>query len=99
MADMRDEDRIEHTHPAGSQPHRHQETGPAIDERRFDAEAADFERTVELREEELVPQKELREVGQVTVRTEVEEFPGRLEVDAFREEVEVEHVPVGQVVS
>jgi uncharacterized protein (TIGR02271 family) len=57
------------------------------------------ERTIELREEELVPRKELREVGRVQVRTEVEEVPGRLEVEALREEVEVEHVPVGEVVT
>ncbi len=57
------------------------------------------ERTIELREEELVAHKDLREVGEVTIRTELEEFPGRLQVDAYREEVEVEHVPVGQVVN
>ena len=57
------------------------------------------ERTLELREEELIPHKEMREVGEVVIRTEIEEVPGRLEVEAFREEVEVEHVPVGQVVS
>jgi uncharacterized protein (TIGR02271 family) len=63
-----------------------------------DRTAAD-ERTIELREEELVAHKELREVGEVTIRTELEEFPGRLEVEAYREEVEVEHVPIGQVVN
>lgn len=57
------------------------------------------ERTLELREEQLIPHKELREVGEVQVRTQVEEVPGRLEVEAYREEVEIEHVPVGQVVS
>ena len=57
------------------------------------------ERTLELREEQLIPHKEMREVGEVRVRTVVEEVPGRLEVDALREEVEVEHVPVGRVVS
>ena len=57
------------------------------------------ERTLELREEELIPHKEMREVGEVVIRTEIEEVPGRLEVEAFREEVEVEHVPVGQFVS
>jgi uncharacterized protein (TIGR02271 family) len=55
--------------------------------------------TVELREEELVAHKELREVGEIAIRTEVEELPGRLEVDAYREEVEVEHVPVDRAVS
>ncbi|MBA2447738.1 MAG: YsnF/AvaK domain-containing protein [Chloroflexi bacterium] len=57
------------------------------------------EQTLELREEQLVPHKEMREVGQIQIRTEVEEIPGRLEVEALREEVEVEHVPIGQVVS
>jgi stress response protein YsnF len=33
------------------------------------------------------------------VRTEVKEIPGRLEVDAYREEIAVEHEPVGQLVS
>jgi uncharacterized protein (TIGR02271 family) len=60
---------------------------------------ADDERTLELREEQLVPHKEMREVGEVRIRTVVEEIPGRLEVEALREEVEVEHVPVGRVVS
>lgn len=56
------------------------------------------ERTIQLREEELVAHKDLRDLGEVVVRTEVQEFPGRLEVDAIREEVQVEHVPVGQIV-
>src|SRR5579884_1393240 len=55
--------------------------------------------TVVLREEHLVPHKETEDIGQVTVRTYVEEFPGQLDVDAFREEVEVERLPVGQVVA
>jgi uncharacterized protein (TIGR02271 family) len=63
------------------------------------ASAAEAERTLELREEQLVAHKELRTLGEVEVRTEIDEVPGRLEVDAFREEVEVEHEPVGQVVS
>jgi uncharacterized protein (TIGR02271 family) len=58
-----------------------------------------LEQTLELREEQLVAHKELREVGEVTVRTELEDLPGRLEVDAYREEIIVEHEPVGQVVS
>src|SRR5439155_6212292 len=53
---------------------------------------------LELREEQLVAHKDLRHLGEVVVRTEVEEVPGRLEVEAEREEVEVDHVPVGQVV-
>jgi uncharacterized protein (TIGR02271 family) len=57
------------------------------------------EQTLRLREEELVARKVMEEVGRVQVRTRTEEFPGRLEVEALREEVEVEHVPVGQVVN
>jgi uncharacterized protein (TIGR02271 family) len=59
----------------------------------------DEERVLELREEELVAHKELRNLGQVVVRTEVDEVPAKLEVDALREEVEVRHEPVGEVVS
>jgi uncharacterized protein (TIGR02271 family) len=55
--------------------------------------------TLSLREEQLVAHKTVEQVGEVVVRTEVEELPGRLEVEALREEVQVEHVPVGQVVS
>jgi uncharacterized protein (TIGR02271 family) len=56
-------------------------------------------RVVELREERLVAQKQLVELGEVVVRTTVDDVPGHLEVDALREEVEVEHVPVGEVVT
>ena len=59
---------------------------------------AEFERTLELAEEELVPRKELREIGRVLVRKAVEEVPSRLEVDAYSEQAVIEHVPVGQVV-
>ena len=55
--------------------------------------------TLELREERLVAHKDLREVGEIEIRTEVDETPGRLEVDAYREEVTIEHVPVGEAVS
>lgn len=74
----------------------------AAADRRAEVEVEDRleggERTIQLREEELVAHKDLRDLGEVVVRTEVQEFPGRLEVDALREEVQVEHVPVGQVV-
>lgn len=63
------------------------------------ATVVDEDRIIELREEQLVPHKEMREVGEVQIRTEVEQVPSRLEVDAYREEVEVEHVPVGEIVS
>ena len=54
--------------------------------------------TLELREEQLVPRKALDEIGRVRIRKEAEEVPRRLEVDAYYEEVEVEHVPIGRVV-
>lgn len=59
----------------------------------------DAEETVELREEQLVAHKQLRELGAIEVSTQVDEVPGRLEVDAYREEVVIEHELVGQVVS
>ncbi len=62
-------------------------------------EADAYEQTISLREEELVAHKEMRELGEVEIRTRVEEVPSRLEVEAYREEVEIEHLPVGQVVS
>ncbi len=76
--------------------------GPLPEEPQFRQSAARVdrgERTIELKEEQLFATKELREVGEIIVRTEVEEFPGQLEVEAFREEAQVEHVPVGQIVS
>jgi uncharacterized protein (TIGR02271 family) len=57
------------------------------------------QQTLELREEELVARKDLQQLGEIIIRKSVEEVPGRLEVDAYAEEVEVEHEPVGQVVS
>jgi len=57
------------------------------------------EQTLELREEQLVAHKELRQTGEVHVRTEVEEVPGRLELDAIREEAEIEHEPIGRTVT
>jgi uncharacterized protein (TIGR02271 family) len=57
------------------------------------------EQTLELREEQLIARKDLRERGEIRLRTTVEEIPGRLEVEVQREEVEIEHIPAGQVVS
>lgn len=71
----------------------------ADDRLRRARDATDDMHVLELKEERLVARKELREIGEVVIRTEVEEVPGRLEVDAYHEEVEVEHVPVGRVVS
>jgi len=56
-------------------------------------------RTLQLRREELVAAKEMRHVGDVEIRTEVDHVPGRIEVEALHEDMEVEHVPVGRVVS
>jgi len=65
-----------------------------------DADVIDGEeQTLELREEQLVAHKDLRELGEIQVRTEIDQLPGRLEVDAYREEVVIEHEPVGQIVS
>ena len=55
--------------------------------------------TIKLRREELVARKEMRHLGDVEIRTEVGESPGRLEVEALKENVEVEHVPIGRTVS
>ncbi len=57
------------------------------------------ERVIELREEQLIAHKQLYDLGDVVVRTEIDSVPARLEVDAVREEVEVVHEPVGQTVA
>jgi uncharacterized protein (TIGR02271 family) len=59
----------------------------------------DEERVLELREEQLAARKEIREVGEIVIRTEFESLPAQIEVEAVREEVEVEHEPVGQAVN
>jgi uncharacterized protein (TIGR02271 family) len=68
-------------------------------EAEYDSTFADSVHTLELREEQLVAHKELRDLGEIEVRTEIDEVPGRLEVEAYREEVLVEHETVGQVVT
>jgi uncharacterized protein (TIGR02271 family) len=78
------------------------ETSPNMtgDQRsRVDEPGPGEERVVELREEQLVANKELRDLGEVVVRTQTDTVPARLEVDAMREEVEVVHEPVGETVS
>lgn len=80
--------------PAGERAEVYQETAYPEDTRL----EGDEERTVQLREERLVARKDRQKAGEVVIRKEVEEVPGRLEVEAFREEVHVEHVPVGRVV-
>jgi uncharacterized protein (TIGR02271 family) len=72
---------------------------PAIGEPEFVTSDDDTAQIVELREEELIAHKDLRDLGQIEVRTEVDDIPGRLEVDAYHEEVVVEHEAVGEVVS
>ena len=52
-----------------------------------------------MRQSHIVSHKDNRVHGEVHNRTKIKAFPGRLEVNAYREEVEVQHVPVGQVVS
>jgi len=71
------------------------------DQADFESEVIDEgeEQTLELREEELIAHKDLRELGEIQVRTEVDQLPGRIEVDAYREEVVIEHETVGKVVS
>ena len=64
----------------------------------MDVPIADWPNT-RVREEQLVAHKALRDVGDIEVRTVVEEMPGRLEVDTYREEVVVEHETVGSVVN
>ena len=68
-------------------------------EAEYDSGVADTVHTLELREEQLVAHKELRDLGEIEVRTVIDEVPGRLEVEAYREEVLVEHEIVGQVVT
>jgi uncharacterized protein (TIGR02271 family) len=60
--------------------------------------ASQKEAELELREERLTARKQMEQVGEVDFRKEIEEVPGRLEVEAHREEVHVEHVPVDKVV-
>jgi uncharacterized protein (TIGR02271 family) len=78
-------------------PQAHDVVEPGHD--RVDAADLQTGRTFELREEQLVAHKALRDVGEIEVRTIVEEVPGRLEVDAYREEVVVEHETVGSTVN
>jgi uncharacterized protein (TIGR02271 family) len=56
------------------------------------------ERVLELREEQLVANKQLRDRGEIIVRTEIDNAPARMEVEALREEVEIQHEPVGEAV-
>ena len=53
---------------------------------------------LELHEERLVAEKEMREVGAVRVHTEVEEVPAHAEAEVLREQLRLQHVPVNEVV-
>jgi uncharacterized protein (TIGR02271 family) len=53
---------------------------------------------LELREEQLVPRKEIRQVGEVEIRTEVEEVPARAEAEVLREHLRLQHIPVNEAV-
>jgi uncharacterized protein (TIGR02271 family) len=71
-----------------------------LDQGQIGAAPADLtdRQTLQLREEQLAVRKELELSGHVRVRKEVEDVPRRLEADTYREEVTVEHVPIGRVV-
>jgi len=60
--------------------------------------AAEETARIQLQEERLVAHKTLEEAGRVRIHKTVEEVPRRLEVDAYYENVEVEHVPIGRIV-
>lgn len=62
-------------------------------------QGAEATETIELREERLVPRKQRAVAGEITVRTIVEEAPAHLEVQTERDDVEVEHEPVGTAVN
>ena len=70
-----------------------------MDEQSISEQSAVDEQTLELREEELVAHRNLAEVGKVRIGKVVDEVPGRLELEAYSEEVEVEHVPIGKAVN
>ncbi len=56
-------------------------------------------RSMELREEELIARKKVVPAGTVRIRREVEAVPAHLEVEALRDEVQLEREPIGQEVS
>lgn len=75
-------------------------TEDRVDARDYERAAQlSHEQVVELREEELLVHREMRELGEARIETRIEEVPARLEVEAIAEEVNVEHIPVGEVVS
>jgi uncharacterized protein (TIGR02271 family) len=101
MARSKDRQRGDRLPPpgAGQPPERSEEEVEAGEfHSTVDSAAASEEGSLELREERLTARKEMEQVGEVGFRKEVEEVPSRLEVEAYREEVDVEHVPVEKVV-
>lgn len=75
-------------------------TDDRVDPRDYDrAPQRSDEQVLELREEELLVHREMRDVGEARIQTRIEEVPARLEVDAYAEEVAVEHIAVGEVVN
>lgn len=73
--------------------------GAGIEPTRETREHARGDETLRLREEQLVAHKRLEQIGHVKVRKVVDKVPGRVEVEALREHVDVERVPVGEVVA
>lgn len=71
----------------------------AVERRAAERLLTEGEETFSLHEEQIIPHKEMRYVGDVEIRTVVEEIPGRVEVDLAREEVEVQHVAVNEYAS
>jgi uncharacterized protein (TIGR02271 family) len=61
--------------------------------------SAGEDQRLELHEEVLVARKRLVDAGEVVFRTEVDEVPGRLDVEALREDVKVTREPVGKAVT
>ncbi|HEV8634776.1 MAG TPA: YsnF/AvaK domain-containing protein [Chloroflexota bacterium] len=90
----------EESQPPEARPARRGDTVATARERGVDVPPLDADDEVlELREERLVARKEMRQVGEVVVRTQIDEVPGRLEAEALREEVEIDHIPVGEAVT
>jgi uncharacterized protein (TIGR02271 family) len=71
----------------------------ANESRALDDDVPDSRQKLELREEELVASKETIQSGAVRLRKRVEEAPVRLEIEELHDELEIEHIPVGQVVA
>lgn len=87
----------EHEHPGGDKPHRH---GPndemAVHDTTGSTGRMDEQRTMQLKEEELIAQKQQREVGSVRVGKDVVTERRSMEVPVTREEVVVERHPVNR---